>query len=111
MRTGIIEKMSSQDLVQRLPSRPSPPTFAVIRRMAVAACYLLIVAGCATIPDAAAEREIDKPRVQAVAFDNARGPVSVNKNSAIIRGLKSESGRIASCRDKNGCIPSRSMMR
>ena len=94
MRTGIIEKMSSQDLVQRLPSRPSPPTFAVIRRMAVAACFLLTVAGCATIPDAAAEREIDKPRVQAVAFDNARGPVSVSKNSAIIRGLKSESGNI-----------------
>jgi len=94
MLTRIIEKMPCQNFDQPLPSRPLPFSYAVIRRMAVAACCLLSVAGCATIPDAAAEREMDKPRVQAVAFDNARGPVSAKKNSAIIRELKSESGNI-----------------
>lgn len=37
---------------------------------------------------------MNHPRVQAVAFDNARGPVSVKKSSAIIRELKSESSNI-----------------
>ncbi len=94
VRTRIIEMMPCQNFDQPLPSRPLAPACAVVKRMAVAACCLLAVAGCTTIPDAAAEREMDKPLAQAVAFDNARGPVSDNKNSAIIRGLKRESGHI-----------------
>ena len=86
--------MSCQVWDQISPSHPLPVTFAVIRRMAVAACCLLMGAGCASIPDAAREREMNTSRAQAVAFDNARGPVSAKKSSAIIRELKSESGNI-----------------
>ena len=60
--------------------------------MAVAACSLLTLAGCASLPDAA--RELEKPHAQAVEFDNAQGPVSAGKSAAIIDELKSKSGDI-----------------
>ena len=90
-----IEKMSRQDFVQPPSSRlfPLPPTFAAVRRMAVAACCLLTGAGCA-LPDAAREREMGKPHAQAVAFEGARGPVSARKSAAILDELKRESGDI-----------------
>ncbi|MDO8704290.1 MAG: phospholipase D-like domain-containing protein [Sulfuricaulis sp.] len=65
---------------------------AEVRRMAVAACCLLALAGCASLPDAA--REMEMPHAQAVEFDNARGPVSASKSAAILEELKSKSGDI-----------------
>ena len=63
-----------------------------VRRMAVAVCCLLALAGCASLPDAA--REMEMPHAQAVEFDNARGPVSASKSAAILEELKSKSGDI-----------------
>ncbi|WP_372521648.1 cardiolipin synthase [Sulfuricaulis sp.] len=60
--------------------------------MAVAACCLHILAGCASLPDAA--REMEVPHAQAVEFGNARGPVSASKSAAILEELKSKSGDI-----------------
>ncbi|HVC11311.1 MAG TPA: cardiolipin synthase [Burkholderiales bacterium] len=74
-------------------NRNSPiPCAAAARRMAVAACCLLAFAGCASLPDAA--REMAIPHARAVAFDNARGPVSARKSAAILDELKSKSGDI-----------------
>lgn len=60
--------------------------------MAVAACCLLTLTGCASLPDAA--REMEKPHAQAVEFDNAQGPVSAGKSAAILDELKRKSGDI-----------------
>jgi cardiolipin synthase len=60
--------------------------------MAVVVYSLLAPTGCASLPNAA--HEMDKPHAQAVAFDNARGPVSANKSGAILEELKSKSGDI-----------------
>jgi cardiolipin synthase len=60
--------------------------------MAVAACCLLALVGCASLPDAA--HEMEKSHAQAVEFDNARGPVSASKSAAILEELKSQSGDI-----------------
>ncbi|MGA9031368.1 MAG: cardiolipin synthase [Sulfuricaulis sp.] len=60
--------------------------------MAVAACFLLGLAGCASLPDA--EREMEKSHAQAVEFDNVHGPVSASKSAAILEELKSQSGNI-----------------
>jgi len=60
--------------------------------MAVAACCLLTVAGCASLPDAA--QEMEPPHAKAVEFDSARGPVSASRSAAIIDALKSQSGDI-----------------
>jgi cardiolipin synthase len=60
--------------------------------MAVATCCLLNIAGCASLPDA--ERELEKPHIQAVEFDGARGPVSAGKSAVILEELKSKSGDI-----------------
>ncbi|MBT9612897.1 MAG: cardiolipin synthase [Burkholderiales bacterium] len=60
--------------------------------MAVAAFGLLTCAcaGCASLPDA----KLEIPHAQSVAFDNARGPVSAGKSSAILGELKRKSGDI-----------------
>jgi len=58
--------------------------------MAVAACILLTVAGCASLPDAA--HEMDAPHTQVVAFEGARGPVSENRSAAIIDEFEGTSG-------------------
>ena len=63
--------------------------------MAIAACYLLMGAGCASLPEAERVRASELPRAKTVAFDNARGPVSASTSSAIIKELKSESGNLA----------------
>jgi cardiolipin synthase len=64
------------------------------RRMVLAACSLLTCAGCASLPDAAHEREMEIPHEQAVSFDSARGPVSAGKSSAIMAHLERKSGDI-----------------
>ena len=64
------------------------------RRMTAAACCLLICAGCASLPNAAREREMEEPHAQAVAFEGARGPVSASRSVAIIEKLQSQSGDI-----------------
>jgi cardiolipin synthase len=60
--------------------------------MAVAACWLLAAAGCASLPDAA--RETETPHAQAVEFEGAHGPVSAGRSAAIIENLQSKSGDI-----------------
>jgi cardiolipin synthase len=60
--------------------------------MTVATCCLLVLAGCATLPDA--ERELEKPHTQAVEFDSASGPVSSGRSAAILEELKRKSGDI-----------------
>ncbi|MHB1186334.1 cardiolipin synthase [Thiobacillus sp.] len=66
------------------------PATPLAGRMMVAACILLTVAGCASLPDAA--QELETPHAQAVAFDTARGPVSASKSAAIIEKLERKSG-------------------
>lgn len=67
-------------------------TYRAVRRMAVTACCLFGIAGCATLPDAAHETE--KSPARAVEFDNARGPVSASRSAAVLDELKSQSGNI-----------------
>jgi cardiolipin synthase len=62
------------------------------RHMALVACCLLTLAGCATLPDAA--REMETPHTQVVEFEGARGPVSAGRSDAIIDKLQSKSGDI-----------------
>jgi len=57
---------------------------------------LLTCAGCASLPDAALEQEM--PPAQAVAFDNARGPVSASKSAAIMAQLERNPATSTSCR-------------
>jgi len=60
------------------------------RRMVMAACMVLTVAGCASLPDAA--QEMDAAHTQVVAFEGARGPVSDSRSAAIIDKLEGTSG-------------------
>jgi cardiolipin synthase len=62
------------------------------RHRALAACCLLTLVGCASLPDAT--REMETPPTQAVAFEGARGPVSAARSDAIIDKLQSRSGDI-----------------
>ncbi|NTV95202.1 MAG: cardiolipin synthase B [Thiobacillus sp.] len=71
-------------------SHPAPPTRAPAWLGAALACGLL--AGCASLPDA--QREMAMPHADTVVFDNAHGPVSAQRNAAIIEGLKIRSGDI-----------------
>ena len=86
--------MPDQDLAQLSPSRSfaSFRPIAAVRRMAMATCCLLALAGCASLPDAA--HEMGKPHAEAVEFDTAHGPVSASKSAAILDELKSRSGDI-----------------
>jgi cardiolipin synthase len=62
-------------------------------RLAAAMTYcLLAAAGCATLPDA--DALIERHTAQAARFQNARGPVSVQKSAAILAELKRKSGDI-----------------
>lgn len=63
------------------------PAATLLRSVAAAAVVLL--AACATLPDADAARP---PTSAAVKFETARGPVSKNKNRAILHALESASG-------------------
>ncbi len=60
--------------------------------MSAVACALLILSGCASLPDAA--REMALPHTQMVAFEGARGPVSESRSDAIIEKLQPASGDI-----------------
>jgi cardiolipin synthase A/B len=59
---------------------------------ALAAFCLLAAAGCATLPDT--QFLLERHTAQAVRFENARGPLSVKKNAAILAELKRKSGDI-----------------
>ncbi|MDO9468439.1 MAG: phospholipase D-like domain-containing protein [Thiobacillus sp.] len=57
---------------------------------ALTACGIFPLAACATLPDTP---RVDQPaRVEPVKFETARGPVSKGTSTAILKGLKSESG-------------------
>lgn len=55
-----------------------------------AAIILLALSGCAALPDSRAV--IARHEGQAARFANARGPLSIQKNAAILAGLKNASG-------------------
>ncbi len=61
-------------------------------KMLVALAWLLIGAGCATLPDAAAI--IEQHSAQTARFDNAHGPMSAARSAAIVAELKRKSGDI-----------------
>ncbi|MFO7541933.1 MAG: cardiolipin synthase [Thiobacillus sp.] len=61
-------------------------------RLALAACFVLAGAGCASLPDASLE--LETPHTQVVAFEGARGPVSEGRSAAIIEKLQPASGDI-----------------
>jgi len=65
---------------------------AAARNLAAAAFCLFAAAGCATLPDTKAI--IDRHAGQAARFESARGPLSEQKNAAILAELKSKSGDI-----------------
>ena len=54
-----------------------------------AACGILPLAACATLPDS---RAAQPARVEPVKFESARGPVAKSASAAILKNLKSESG-------------------
>jgi cardiolipin synthase len=60
--------------------------------LATAAVFLLGAAGCASLPDT--EALIARHSDQAARFDNAAGPVSKQRNVAIVAELKRKSGDI-----------------
>ena len=57
---------------------------------ALVALCLVTAAGCATLPDT--DALIERHTAQAVRFENARGPLSAQKNAAILAELKRKSG-------------------
>ncbi len=59
---------------------------------AVAALGLLAVAGCATLPDTRAV--IERHAGQEARFENASGPLSAQRNAAVLAELKRKSGDI-----------------
>ena len=61
-------------------------------RLATAAVCLLAAAGCATLPDT--DAFLERHTAQAVRFANARGPLSAQKNAAVLAELKRKSGDI-----------------
>lgn len=62
------------------------------RLHAVAAFCLIVAQGCATLPDT--DALIERHTGQAARFENARGPLTTQKNAAILAELKSRSGDI-----------------
>ena len=67
--------------------RPNTPLLMVL-----ALCLALGLTGCATLPDA--DAVIARHSAQAARFENARGPVSMKQNAAILAELKRKSGDI-----------------
>jgi cardiolipin synthase len=59
---------------------------------AVAACCMLAVAGCASLPDT--QFLTKRYKVQAARFETARGAVSPDKSAAIVADLKRKSGNL-----------------
>lgn len=62
----------------------------VSRKTFLVAVCLLVEAGCATLPDAAAI--IEQHSAQSARFDSASGPLSAARSAAIIAELKRKSG-------------------
>jgi cardiolipin synthase len=62
------------------------------RKIFLTLCYLLSAAGCAALPDA--DALIARHAGQAARFENASGPLSEEKNTAILDALKRRSGDI-----------------
>ena len=60
------------------------------RGVGVAACCLLLAAGCATPPDTRFLSE--RYTTQAARFENVRGPLSVRQNAVIVAELKRRAG-------------------
>ena len=56
------------------------------------AAFLFLAAGCAALPDT--DALIDQNAGQAARFENASGPLSAQKNAAVVADLKSKSGDI-----------------
>jgi len=63
-----------------------------VPELAALSVVFLIAAGCATLPDA--DALIERHAAQAARFENARGPVSVQRSAAIVAELKRRSGDI-----------------
>ncbi len=63
-----------------------------VLRLAAAACFFAVVAGCATLPDT--DALIERHTAQAARFASARGPLSEKRSAAIIAELKRKSGDI-----------------
>ena len=61
-------------------------------RTAAAAFSLLAAAGCATLPDT--DALIERHAGQAARFENASGPLSAQRNAAVLAELKRKSGDI-----------------
>ncbi len=64
----------------------------ILRFTAAAAVCLLAAAGCATLPDT--DALIERHAGQAARFENASGPLSAQRNAAVLAELKRKSGDI-----------------
>ena len=76
----------------RAVCRDVVPTLPALLRAATAAACVLVAAGCATLPDT--DALIARHAGQAVRFENASGPLSVQRSSAVLAALKQKSGDI-----------------
>lgn len=74
------------------PKRQLRDYFFALAKWNVALVCGLVLAGCASLPDAG--RRSGAPAKQTVAFENARGTVSENKAGIILDTLKDKSGEI-----------------
>ena len=64
----------------------------IYKLAAVATAFLIFTVGCAALPDT--DALIDEHAGQAARFENASGPLSAQKNAAIVADLKRKSGDI-----------------
>ena len=67
-------------------------TVRIYKLVATLAAFLCVTAGCAALPDT--DALIDEHAGQAARFENASGPLSAQKNAAIVADLKRKSGDI-----------------
>ena len=61
-------------------------------RLAAAACFLTVAAGCATLPNT--EFLSERYVTQKARFESARGPLSAKQSAAIMAELKRKSGNL-----------------
>lgn len=66
------------------------PRLAMLHRASLALVLMLGLTSCASLPDTQAL--IARHSAQAARFENARGPVSMQKSAAIVAELKRRSG-------------------
>ena len=62
----------------------------ILRACAVAACTLMLAAGCATLPDT--QFLTERYTTQAARFESARGPLSQKQSAALVAELKRKAG-------------------